>query len=203
LRQAGKKVFLGTNSHTEYGNLIMSATLGDDWRQFFDVICCACRKPLYFWDQKPAPFYPHDPNAHNLKGRPINDASEMSLAPHQTYIEGNSKTLSHYFQRLLNTDREVRVAFFGDQYITDTYASSTNPGWDGFAVVEELALYDPELERGVDADHVLYDKFWGKDSYFVEKGEDGTIKKNFFVDQLEDCARYMLPFVKNIDQWMG
>lgn len=32
LRDAGKKLFLGTNSHTEYSNVIMTATLGDDWR---------------------------------------------------------------------------------------------------------------------------------------------------------------------------
>lgn len=50
LKKAGKKLFLGTNSHTEYSNLIMTATLGDDWRSFFDVVCCYCRKPLFFWD---------------------------------------------------------------------------------------------------------------------------------------------------------
>lgn len=50
LRDAGKKLFLGTNSHTEYCNVIMTATLGDDWRSFFDVLCCYCRKPLFFWD---------------------------------------------------------------------------------------------------------------------------------------------------------
>ncbi len=72
----------------------------------------------------------------------------MMLAPGEIYTEGNSKTLTRYFQRLLNTEAEVRVAFFGDQYITDVYASSTNPGWDGFAVVEELADYDPSLEYG-------------------------------------------------------
>lgn len=82
LRKAGKKVFLGTNSHTEYANVIMTATLGDDWRSFFDVICCACRKPLYFWDMKPAPFYVYDPKSPNLKGKPILDAAELSTEPH-------------------------------------------------------------------------------------------------------------------------
>jgi len=50
LKRAGKKLFLATNSHTEYSNLIMTTTLGDDWRSFFDIICCYCRKPLFFWD---------------------------------------------------------------------------------------------------------------------------------------------------------
>lgn len=61
------------------------------------------------------------------------------------------------------------MAFFGDQYITDVFASSTNPGWDGFAVVEELSQYDRSLEGGVDPSEIKYDKFWGKDTYFVEK----------------------------------
>jgi hypothetical protein len=81
LKKAGKKLFLCTNSHIEYGNIIMTATLGDDWRSFFDVVCMACRKPLYFWDMKPAPFYPYDPKAPNMKGKPIIDASQMSLTP--------------------------------------------------------------------------------------------------------------------------
>jgi hypothetical protein len=73
----------------------------------------------------------------------------------------------------MGIDRELRVAFFGDQYITDVHASSSNPGWDGFAVVEELSLYDPSLNYGKDPHLIPYDKFWGKDTYFVEKSEDG------------------------------
>lgn len=99
-------------------------------------------------------------------------------------------------------DREVRVAFFGDHYITDAYAASTNPGWDGIAVVEELALFDAELEDGKDSQHVITNKSWGKDAYFAD-GTRGDVKLNYFIGQVEDSARYMLPFVRNIDMWMG
>ena len=75
LRKQGKKLFLGTNSHTEYANVIMTATLGADWRGFFDVICCNCRKPLFFWDQKPSPFCAFDPTKPNLKGETVTDES--------------------------------------------------------------------------------------------------------------------------------
>ncbi len=74
----------------------------------------------------------------------------MKDTPGEIYTEGNAKLLTHYFQRILGIDRELRVAFFGDQYITDVHASSSNPGWDGFAVVEELSLYDPSLTYGKD-----------------------------------------------------
>jgi hypothetical protein len=53
----------------------MTATLGEDWRSFFDVVCCYCRKPLYFWDQKPSPFFTLDKSKLNLKGKAIDDAS--------------------------------------------------------------------------------------------------------------------------------
>lgn len=106
----------------------------------------------------------------------------------------------------MGLEREARVAFFGDHYITDAYAASTNPGWDGIAVVEELALFDPSLEDGKDAQHVINDKYWGKEAYFVEEQQRGTgpdVKLNYFISQVEDSARYMLPFVRNIDQWIG
>lgn len=51
----------------------MTATLGEDWRSYFDIVCCYCRKPLFFWDVKTDPFYELDLDALNLKGRPIND----------------------------------------------------------------------------------------------------------------------------------
>ena len=48
LKAQGKFVFLGTNSHWEYMELIMSTTLGEDWRDFFDAVFCFCRKPNFF-----------------------------------------------------------------------------------------------------------------------------------------------------------
>jgi len=47
LRALGKKLFLGTNSHYEYSQLIMSVTLGEDWEDLFDVVVMNCRKPAF------------------------------------------------------------------------------------------------------------------------------------------------------------
>jgi hypothetical protein len=74
-----------------------------------------------------------------LRGKSISHCEEMKDTPGETYTEGNSKILTNYFKRILGFEGELRVAFFGDQYITDVHASSSNVGWDGFAVVEELA----------------------------------------------------------------
>lgn len=112
------------------------------------------------------------------------NADEMPDTPGEIYTEGHSKILTNYFKKILKLshDDELRVAFFGDQYITDVHASSSNPGWDGFAVVEELAWYDSNLLYGTDSRMVEYDSFWGKDTYFVEKQESGLRpKRSYFV----------------------
>lgn len=52
----GKKLFLATNSHQEFGNLIMSTTLGEDWKSLFALNIVNCRKPLFF-QSKDCPFF--------------------------------------------------------------------------------------------------------------------------------------------------
>jgi len=39
-------------------NVIMKATLGDDWQQLFDLNIANCRKPIFFSGD--SPFYPVD-----------------------------------------------------------------------------------------------------------------------------------------------
>jgi phosphoglycolate phosphatase-like HAD superfamily hydrolase len=49
LKSAGKKLFLGTNSHEEYMHVIMTQTLGKGWEHLFELNCANCRKPNFFW----------------------------------------------------------------------------------------------------------------------------------------------------------
>ncbi len=77
-----------------------------------------------------------------------------------------------------------------------------NEGWHSFAIIEELMLFDPSYSEGVDPKLVRYDKYWG-DNYFFELEDDGKIvKRNYFIANLEECARYALPLIKNIKNWM-
>ena len=70
LKRQGKKLFLGTNSHTDYTEFIMKTTLGDNWKELFDIVCSYCRKPVFFWDQKERPpFYALDTKSKNYKGK--------------------------------------------------------------------------------------------------------------------------------------
>lgn len=51
-----------------------------------------------------------------------------------------------------------------------------------------------------------YSKVWG-DNYFYETVLDTegkqVLKKNYYLSQVEDCARYMLPLMRNIDLLMN
>ena len=61
LRNSGRKVFLATNSHVEYTNLIMTQTMGVDWQSSFDIVCCYCLKPGFFLNKdNKIPFYSYD-----------------------------------------------------------------------------------------------------------------------------------------------
>ena len=47
LRGKGKNTFLITNAHWNCCELLMKATLGDDWLNFFDLVICHAKKPLF------------------------------------------------------------------------------------------------------------------------------------------------------------
>ena len=94
LRDAGKLIFLATNSHEEYMEIIMKATLGDDWKSYFDLINANCRKPAFFG--KDQPFYTIDKTADNIKG-PV----AQFLVKGETYLQGNTQMANEFFCNLL------------------------------------------------------------------------------------------------------
>ena len=51
LREKKKKLFIATNSDIGYAKLVMEATLGPDWRKYFDLILTDCGKPNFFSEE--------------------------------------------------------------------------------------------------------------------------------------------------------
>mmetsp|Transcript_4339 Transcript_4339/g.2862 ORF Transcript_4339/g.2862 Transcript_4339/m.2862 type:complete len:105 (-) Transcript_4339:308-622(-) len=94
LRDAGKLIFLATNSHNDYMEVIMRQTIGDDWKDYFDLINAHCRKPGFFG--KDQQFYTVDKNADNLKG-----PAAQFLVKGETYLEGNTQMSHEFFCNLL------------------------------------------------------------------------------------------------------
>ena len=177
----------------------MSTTLGEDWRSFFNMVFCDWRKPNFFKGE--AAMYEADPNVINFKGKPVSELKEDSK--NVTYLEGNSEMLNEYLKQKYNKD-QPQVAFFGDQYTSDVHWSNgAHANWHGIAVIEEM-MFQEDFE-GVShlepLDHQLipYTKYWGE-CYFIHSKDDP--KKNWYVDQLSKNARYAVPLIRHINNFI-
>lgn len=139
LKKLGKKVFLSTNSHADYAELIMTSSIGEDWKDYFDLVCVASMKPAFFKDPTEGPHPPNkfmkvDRNIENYMGAEVT-APDMN--DQDVYINGNGADLDAYFARI--TEKESpKVLYVGDQFITDCVASQVRENWSGLAIVEEL-----------------------------------------------------------------
>jgi hypothetical protein len=49
------KLFICSNNYEPYTDILLTETLGPDWRKFFDLIILDARKPLFF--RAEGPFY--------------------------------------------------------------------------------------------------------------------------------------------------
>ena len=111
LRDQGKVLFVGTNSHWEYMELIMSTTLGPDWRNFFDFVFAFCRKPHFFSTENP--MYIMDKSIKDFNGTEVKSADELKPDSSITYLQGNAKLLEGHLKTKLGKDK-VSIVFHGD-----------------------------------------------------------------------------------------
>jgi hypothetical protein len=121
------------------------------------------------------------------------------IQPKSVLLEGNYFHLQNFFQKQLGKNN-LRIAFFGDHYMSDVDASalakSDQATWEAIAVIEELANYDCSLWQGSEPDNVMTQNYWGPD-YFFEL-TNGKRLKNFFVNEAAKVSRYAIPFMKSI-----
>lgn len=78
--------------------------------------------------------------------------------------------MENFFQREFERE-DIRIAFFGDHYASDVYASATCASsdkvkWDAIAVIEELAVFDRRLEMGCDFERISTYEYWGPNYFF-------------------------------------
>ena len=94
LRNCGKKIFLTTNAHMLYMEIVMSATLGDDWMDLFDICIANCKKPLF--QRANNPFYDIDPSEEHSKGTEIKTGKQLAecLDCTKTVKEGSAEILT-------------------------------------------------------------------------------------------------------------
>jgi len=181
----------------------MKVSMGKDWRKFFNMVFCNAQKPKFFTEDKP--YYVLDEWMDNLKGEIGFDSSEMKDDPSLTYLEGNASILTDFIATKLKNNKP-RIAYLGDHYVGDIHHCSKIDGWDGIAIIEELSTVGEEYKeiekktplKPLDLKLVPTQKYWG--DYFLHSKTNP--KRNYFVHELSKNARYAVPLVRHITNFI-
>ena len=118
LQQAGKKLFLATNSEWHYTGPMMSYVFdrflpGSDWRSLFDLVIVQARKPAFF------------------DGNAAFEAVPDTRGPVQ--LGGNAQLVQAHF----GLDGE-QILYVGDHVYADVHVSSRIRRWRTALVIREL-----------------------------------------------------------------
>jgi len=127
LQQANKQIFLITNSAYWYVNHGMSYLLGQDWRNFFDVIICQARKPSFFGAEK-RPFREIDVDKNSKSWDRVNKIEHGKV-----YVDGNLTDLIEMTHWKGND-----VLYIGDHIYGDLADLFLKHGWRTGAILEEV-----------------------------------------------------------------
>ncbi|XP_014667653.1 PREDICTED: 5'-nucleotidase domain-containing protein 3-like [Priapulus caudatus] len=141
LKEAGKSLFVITNSHYDFVDAGMRFQLGDNWLDYFDTVITQARKPHFFIENnRPFRVYDRDKSA---KGW----GAVTKLVNGNIYCEGNIDQ----FKYLTGWQGES-VLYFGDHVYSDLADPAVKHGWRTGAIIPELeneiqVINDPEHNK--------------------------------------------------------
>lgn len=142
LRSSGKRLFVLTNSPFHYTDTVMTYLLGNgegqyqNWRQYFDVVICSAKKPLWFRTSEESASF-RKRSVHLAACESAVEASGPSFERGVVY-EGGS--LREFEKTLLISG--ANVLYVGDHIYGDILRSKKDTKWRTALVVQEL---DQEL----------------------------------------------------------
>ncbi|XP_076042473.1 5' nucleotidase A [Oratosquilla oratoria] len=155
--------FLISGSSIDYASHIARYVLGEDWRDYFDMMVCTAKKPGFFTGDKPF-----------LRLVGADDGEEVppqKLRIDGTYANGNWRDLHALVKQETNTENP-HCLYIGDHMCQDVMAPCLM-GIDTVAIVEEMAaegmIGDPMAH---DAGTDLMSMYWG--SFFTTDGDPGV-----------------------------
>ncbi|XP_046476124.1 5'-nucleotidase domain-containing protein 3 isoform X1 [Neodiprion pinetum] len=141
LKSIKKKMFLVTNSPFPFVNVGMKFLLGEDWKDYFDVVIVQARKPRFFTDET-RPLRIYDEKKHTLLWDRVTKLEKGTI-----YLEGTVKQLQD-----MTGWRGHQVLYFGDHPYSDLADVTLEHGWRTGAIITELTheidnLNDPEFKK--------------------------------------------------------
>ncbi|XP_046383432.1 5'-nucleotidase domain-containing protein 3 isoform X2 [Ischnura elegans] len=149
LVEGGKKVFLVTNSPFKFVDKGMGYIVGEDWRDFFDVVVVQARKPRFFTDES-RPMRIYDEGSQTQVWDRVNRLDKGKI-----YYEGTVKQLLE-----ITGWSGEQVLYFGDHPYSDLADVTLAHGWRTGAIISELAheietLNNKELKFDLNWLHML------------------------------------------------
>ncbi len=132
LRQAGKRLFVATNSEWHYTQPMMSYILdrylpGSSWRDLFELVIVQAKKPAFF-------------DGSSGFDEVIDDAGTLrpctgALHKGRVYLGGNAQAVQDYFAAA-----GEEILYVGDHVYADVHVSSRIKRWRTALVLRELEV---------------------------------------------------------------
>ncbi|XP_054722920.1 5'-nucleotidase domain-containing protein 1-like isoform X1 [Uloborus diversus] len=186
-----KVSFLLTSSNYDSASFLAEYALGEDWKNYFDIIVTFARKPGFFWKDKP--FCIIEENAE------VSGIKPEDMKSHLIYSQGNWKDLQKACS-LKSKSQNPKVLYFGDSLIEDVYAASEIAQCDTIAIVEEMLAegMDSTPETHVESETLL-SNCWG--SFFGNGRHMGDSNQTFslWAQMLSQHSKLTVP---NLDCFM-
>ncbi len=155
-REAGKKLFLLTNSEPDYTGAVMTYILSNgvgSWTRYFDLIICTSGKPGFFLQMG--------------KGRAVPPGSVEGLDNEkgQCYTGGDA----FFLESKLGTIGDS-ILYFGDHTYGDILRSKKSVGW-------RTAMIVPEVEEEILSTHPVHESIRELE-YIEDTIEDLTLERD-------------------------
>ncbi len=180
-REAGKKLFLLTNSEPDYTGAVMSYILsngGAPWTELFDLVICTSGKPGFFLPQG--------------KGRAVPPGSVPGLdhRPGQCYTGGDAFFLESKLGVIGDS-----ILYFGDHTYGDILRSKRSAGW-------RTAMIVPEVEEEILAAQPVLDLI--RELEAVEATlEDLTLERDHLLSVPDHDTAAVRDLQDHIRSWLG
>lgn len=177
LKSQGKLLFLITGSHVDFASHTATNTLGENWREYFDITICFAKKPGFFTLERD--FLSLDGIQ---EGPPI---SVDSLELGGIYTHGNWKNLEQFLIKH-NQNSNSKFLYIGDNLVQDIFTPNIYSNFDTVSVCEELEAEGTHGHQQWHPDqHFLSSTVWG--SYF-QHNNIGTIWSHIIRKHSKICV---------------
>ncbi|KYQ89996.1 putative 5'-nucleotidase [Tieghemostelium lacteum] len=174
LKQQGTKVLLVTNSKSEYADILMTFSYGENYQQLFDIIITDAKKPEFFRSNQPfydlQTYYPK--NQEDIEHLKV--GNDIKFNSDAVYKGGNVKAIIEKVEKEIlekegGVQREIRFCYVGDNLMGDIVAPKQYVKWMTIAIIDEVD--DPQEMVYLKQQHnqissVVNHSKWGNFFYF-------------------------------------